>query len=362
MGLKNLARMWSGLVLAATVTLTARADDEVPPVIQSLPCVKVCANSTGPVPLRHPGPPFPKDNLWYGTYVEGYVTLHLSITSEGRVSDIIVLELVGPQNFLDTTLETVKDWTYKPATVEGKPVAAGQTVTIDFRVPKSVPYGRTEIVRLYDQALQQIKDSRLDDAMATLGQGQAMERLNFYERGMLANLASMILMSKGDYLEAYRLAKMATVHGARTVKPAIVQNLFETRIKASLMLGDIIDAQKSLAFLKTKRGFDPEAPIAKLVEEARANADSKPAFGTMARIPEGGDKGAAAYIGLYRRHFGFTNISGSLDRFILNCKQQSIESKITTTAEWHVPKNWSDCYVLVRGAPGTTFQLAQAID
>ena len=67
----------------------------------------------------------------------------------------------------------------------------------------------------------------------------------------------------------------------------------------------------------------------------------------------------ADMIYLYRRDFEFKNIVGSLDEFQLSCKQQTVESRITDAAEWHVPKNWSQCYLFVSGAPGSTFDVLQ---
>jgi hypothetical protein len=110
------------------------------------------------------------------------------------------------------------------------------------------------------------------------------------------------------------------------------------------------------------RLFDPASPIVKLVEDSRARAESATVFGTDAKIPEDGVGGDGVAVGLYRRNFAFTHVTGSLDRFTLSCKQQAVESKITPSAEWHVPKSWSDCHILVRGTPGTTFKLAQATE
>ncbi|HZQ39409.1 MAG TPA: energy transducer TonB, partial [Rhizomicrobium sp.] len=293
MGLKTLARSIAmlGLALTGIFGMAARAEDEPLPTIHTVVCEKACANSTGPVADSHPIPRFPQDNIaWYGTYVEGYVLLHYTIKADGHVSDITMLELVGPKNFADSTLDTVKDWTYKPATLDGKPVPTCQTLLVTFTVPWEVPGGRPEVIHLYDSAVRQIKDSKLDEAMVSLSDAMTMPKLNFYERGMIANLSSMILINKGDYLEAQRLAKLATDHGLDELKPTVVRNLWETRIKASLALGDMVDALNSLDRLKKVSGFDETSPVVKLVESTRAKADSAPVFLTTGKIPDS-DKG-----------------------------------------------------------------------
>jgi TonB family protein len=365
MGWKNLARASGalGLLLVSLFALTARAEDEDLPAVHTLGCSGACANSTPPVPDFHPVPRFPEENLdWYGDYVEGYVLLHYTIQPDGHVSDITQLELVGPKNFADSALRTVRDWTYKPATLEGKPVAVCRTLLVNFRVRSAQVGARDDIARLYHRAVSQIKDSKLQDATETLESARVVPKLNFYERGMLANLSGMVALQKGDALEARRLSQLATDHGLDELPASVARNLWETRIKASLVLGDMVDALYSLARLKSTAGFDPTSPFVKVVDDARAKVDALTVFGTSEKIPESADKGEGVYLALYRRNFAFAKVSGSLDRFTLSCKQQAVESKITTGAEWHVPKSWSECRILVRGAPGTTFQVAQATE
>jgi TonB family protein len=350
-----------GLALLGICASAARAQDVPQPTIRTLPCATTCANSTGPIADYHPIPRFPERNLdWYGVYVEGYVLLHYTITEEGKVSDVTMLELVGPKNFLDSAQDTVKSWTYKPATLNGKPVATCHTLQVSFSVPWASVGARGAISNTYRQAVADVKASKFEDALVKLNQAQSTPQLNFYERGMLANLAGQIALTKSDYWEARRLSKLATDHESGELPRAVAQNLMETRIKASLALGDLVDALESLDRLKAWKHFDPATPIVKLVEDARAKVDSMPMFGMTGKIPEAGETGQNVYFGLYHRTFAFGNISGSLQRFTLSCKQQAIESEITEKTEWHVPKSWSDCHVLVRGTPGTTFKVVQA--
>ncbi len=351
----------SALVSLVAICCTASAEDENLPTVHTVTCATVCANSTGPVPDFHPLPSFPQDDLgWYGVYVEGYVLLHYTIEPDGHVDNIAQLELVGPKNFADSTQETVKSWTYKPATLNGKAVATCRTLMTTFRVRTASVGGRPELVRAYRDAVTQLKDSKPDDAMATLNEAAAMPKLNFYERGMVANLTSLIALQKGDYLTAQNQAKLATDHGLDELPRPAAENLLQTRIKASLAPGDMVDALVSVDRLKAGGGLDQDSPIMKMVNDAKTKADGMPVFGTTAKIPESEAEGI--YLGLYRRNFAFTNITGTLDGFVLSCKQQAVESKITATAEWHVPKDWSDCHILVRGTPGTTFKLAQATE
>jgi len=361
MRLRRFARFSFFLAAGFTLAggLAVHADEDLP-ALRTLPCATACANSTGAVGIRQPFPVYPREFIDApGAYVEGYVRLHYKINPDGHVSDIATVAVVGPQKFADRTVEAVKGWVYKPAMLDGKAVATCRTMVMTFSMPDERPGGRQAIVIAYKAAIQDIKDGKWDEASSVLSEAQAQPKLNLYERGMMGNLASLIALRNGDYLEAHRLSELADGFTGKDLPVAVKQSLLETRTKSALLIGDMVDALESEDRLKGLKGFDPSASIAKMVEEARLNADNLPAFGLTGKIPNASDS-EGYFFDLYRRNFGFQDVKGSLDRFTLSCKQQAVESKITDTAEWHVPQSWSDCHLFVYGTPGTTFKVLEA--
>jgi TonB family protein len=342
--------------------LDAFADEELP-AVHTLPCETTCANSSSATGVSQPLPAWPAEFIRsMDTYVEGYVRLHYKINTDGHVSDISVVSVVGPQKFADNSVSTVKDWIYKPAMLDGKAVATCHTLTIKFKMNNwGTPGARSEIARAYRDAISDAKDNKWDEAQKTLSDALAKPKLNLYERGMLSNIVALIAMKKGDYLEAHRSSVEALSFTSEDLPSSVRKSLMQTRIKSASLLGDIVDALDAADQLKSMRDLDPSDPTMKFVETVQSKADGMSVFATTAKIPEV-EMGQVTYFGLYRRNFAFQDIKGSLTGFTLTCKQQSIESQITDTAEWHVPKSWSDCRVLVRGAPGTTFKLAQATE
>ena len=360
MRLNGLARISFYLLLGcAFCSVISRADEDLP-AIRTLPCIATCANSSPAVGLKQPIPAYPHEFLVSReAYVEGYVRLFFKINTDGHVSDISVVATVGPQVFADVTVNAIKDWLYKPATLEGKAVETYRDFFMIFDMKGLPRGGRPAIAKAYQDAITSIKADKWDEAQVILTEASATAKLNLYERGMLANLASLIALNKADYFEAHRLSTVAWSFSGGDLPLAVRRTLWRTRIRSALMLSDIVDAQEAADKLRAVGGVDASDPVFKAVEEVKAKADGMPLFAVTVKIPDG-MQGENSYIGLYRRTFAFREIKGSLTGFALNCKQQSIESKITETAEWHVPKSWSDCRVAIRGAPGTTFKLVQA--
>lgn len=363
---RKFARVSLYLAIGCTIgSFGVRADEDLP-AIHTLPCATTCANSSRAAGITQPLPSWPRQFLESAdTYVEGYVRLHYKINTDGQVSDISVVSVVGPKEFESRTVDAVKDWIYKPATLNGKPVATCHTLVVTFKMPTNKwgmqPGARPAIVSAYKAAIEDIKNNKLDEALADLRDASSKPRLNLYERGMLANATSAIALQKGDYLEAHRTSAVALEFTSSDLPAMVNQTLLETRLKSALFLGDLVDALDAEDRLKTMKSFNPSSPILEVVDQVRSKADSMPLFSVSAKIPEVSE-GESTFVGLYRRNFAFLDIKGSLSDFTLNCRQQAVESKISESAEWHVPKSWSDCRVLVRGAPGTTFKLVQATE
>ena len=63
---------------------------------------------------------------------EGEVVLNVDIDISGKVSDAKVIS--GPPVLRSAALDSVRRWTYQPATLGDKPVPSTQTVKVDFRL------------------------------------------------------------------------------------------------------------------------------------------------------------------------------------------------------------------------------------
>lgn len=86
--------------------------------------------------------------------------------------------------------------------------------------------------------------------------------------------------------------------------------------------------------------------------------DELPSYAMEGKIPATEEaEGYGVY--LYRRDFTFTKVAGALFDLTVSCRERQVDSPITADAEWHIPRGWSDCFLWVRGRPGTTFQVVQ---
>lgn len=101
--------------------LLERCSDKNPPPCYDKP----------PTIVHHSAPEYPKNTR----KIKGQdsVVLDLIVGRDGLGHDVHVLTSLGP-GFDEEAIKAVKQWIYRPATSEGKPVAAEISVQIVFRL------------------------------------------------------------------------------------------------------------------------------------------------------------------------------------------------------------------------------------
>jgi protein TonB len=86
---------------------------------------------TRPVAVEHRPPVYPQ--RWRGEAVQGTVEVRGIVHRDGSF-EVVEVVRSDDEAFTRTVLETLADWRYQPATVNGTPVAVYYTITLSFNV------------------------------------------------------------------------------------------------------------------------------------------------------------------------------------------------------------------------------------
>jgi TonB family protein len=111
--------------LAEPADTETRLDDSTDPIAK-----KGSAGVTRPQIIHSPDPEYTKAAL--DAHVDGLLALSLVVGSDGKPRDIKVARSLG-YGLDETGIEAVRQWRFKPATQDGKPVAVSIVVEVPFR-------------------------------------------------------------------------------------------------------------------------------------------------------------------------------------------------------------------------------------
>jgi periplasmic protein TonB len=123
------------LVLASTVapaqsSATQDGNGQTPPVIMHAPVgpTRVSGGVMASLLQHKVDPIYPEDAKAKG--ISGAVVLHAIIDQQGKVDKLSVIS--GPEVLRDVSLTAVRQWTYKPYMLNGRPQSVETTVTVNF--------------------------------------------------------------------------------------------------------------------------------------------------------------------------------------------------------------------------------------
>jgi protein TonB len=103
---------------------------QAPPVILHAPAgpMRVSGGVMASLVLHKIDPIYPEDAKAKG--ISGAVVLHAIIDPQGKVDKLSVIS--GPEVLRDASLTAVRQWTYKPYLLNGRPQSVETTVTVNF--------------------------------------------------------------------------------------------------------------------------------------------------------------------------------------------------------------------------------------
>jgi protein TonB len=114
----------------AQSSATQDGNGQTPPVIIHAPAgpARVSSGVMAGLLQHKVDPIYPEDAKARG--ISGAVVLHAIIDQQGKVDKLSVIS--GPEVLRDASLTAVRQWTYKPYMLNGRPQSVETTVTVNF--------------------------------------------------------------------------------------------------------------------------------------------------------------------------------------------------------------------------------------
>jgi TonB family protein len=354
---------FSGLAIALACILSSgpsvAQDASALPSVTTLKCGKDCGSATDPLPLgEHRVAGFPGFNPEnYPT--EGFVVVRATITKEGNLRDLKVVQVIGPQIFADNALKSIMDWRYQPATRAGVPVdRPNWEIRVFFTYGNGITGARQEVYRIFQQAMSLSRDGKHAETIALLLPVLSKPHLSFYEREVVSLQLAIEYANQGELLTAREYLDEIVLLGDSFLSAHLRPIFWRAATLVNARTGQLIEAKEAFDKLNAAEPVASGDPLAKLMQTAEEQARTAKYLSSMQRISTTGVLPTWTHR-LLRHNFSIVNVTGKLDHLTIGCGEHLLESTFAEKAEWHIPKDWEKCRLRVFGDAGTTFTLVE---
>jgi TonB family protein len=312
-------------------------------------------------PINRTNPTYPARSAQSGN--EGWVMLSFIVSETGEVEEPMIEDSSGVEAFEQAALGAVRYWRYRPATVDGEPVAQSMVkVKMIFAIEGRPATGVTrEFQGAYRKIRQLLDAGDYAAAKPLLEELEIGGRHNLYEDALFWALQYGYLegVQSPDADEKRRALELAFGYQEDYLPAdmlvAVAQRLYVLQVQA-------IDFSAARGTFERLR----DSPQAKQSSQhAGVIAELTPTYEQIERVIAGPQRLAVkGEIGRYdywvhelmRRSFSMSNVSGRIDAVDVRCKRGTRRYATYPGDEiWQVPESWGDCGVYVNGERGTTF-------
>ena len=247
--------LWCMALLGAAtapVELATGAEDNAVDAAEPVNTPEIDPTTPAPLTLYQPptriAPARPRyPELERRALAEGWVSLNFMVSPEGKPYEITVTDSIGGKAFESSAIAALEKTRYTPASLDGKPIDAGQNFGFSFVIEGGVPYARRAFVKRYRNVMKFAGVGDLDQALKELTQ---MQPRNLYEDAYYQSGLAMIATKKREPEAVKRAARRALqrseIHDNEPYLPKeLVRQLTQMLMLAELETFDLVAAERS---------------------------------------------------------------------------------------------------------------------
>lgn len=334
-------------VLSALAAAVPAAEETQPAVAAPVELFK------GPRGIDLKPPSYPQSERYSGG--EGWVIVNVMIDPEGKPYEPTVVDSTGNKVFEKVALETVEKWRFEPASMNGTPIHAGNTLKLQFQLSGATG-AREQFVKAYGQLVKAVDAGDRERADSRLA---LLEVHNLYEdayRGIAQYKYYLKWGTPAQQLAAVRRA-LAGEKDAKYLSKDVFRSVLQTALSLEIRLQDYASALRTWEALRAS-GLD-EASRAQWqtsIDKIQALRTDDKAYAVA------GDFGERSswFYGLLKRKFQLEVASGSIAEIKLRCDRQYVFFRFDPTLQYSIAGNNTGCSMELVGQPGTKFRLIQS--
>ena len=316
--------------------------------------------------IERKAPRYPRSALSRGR--EAWIYVAYCIDESGKPQNISVLDATGSEHFERAAIDSVKQWRFEPALLNGKPSWQSRNQSyITFAIEDDNRGATRQFAIRYKKLAKLIEQDKLEEADALFAKTLADDKLNLYELGRLWGQRVRHELKTGDVLKLDLALRRATASNGRWIESETYHYLLHMRVRVQAQIGHYIAARGSYESLVKEVGGDSPlvTELNPIMEKVAAAIDSGSILQVRGEVREqGGCWGCndSYQFTPVHRNLMLRDIDGTLNSIEMRCDHRHFQSEISELVEWNIPEDWGRCSVRVRGEPGTSFNILMIPD
>lgn len=310
-------------------------------------------------PVDRRAPQYPGEALQLG--LEGWVQLSYVVEADGSVSGVLV-EDSSDRVFEEPSRRALSRFRYRPATLNGVPVASGR---LPFRMRYALDPAPRGVSGWFHSRANRFQ--RLLDGGDLTGAAGVLQDIESRRRRSLSEDAWLSWL-RAAYHRAANDADARHFHLLRAVGPyddnLLNRDVYPVAL-GMLYASHVERGELPSALRVWTRMHEAGGEPARLAELLRDHADSlqqllvdMPVLRSSGRL--NGDYAWSRE--LTRRSFELDVEQGHIEALSLRCERRIETLAYSADAAWTVPEAWGDCRLFVTGESGTSFTVLEYAD
>lgn len=355
---------------AVPKVLTATSDDQNIMRNYILVFLILCSLNTSSDAVEPENFEFPtvikRGKVMYPTVVQrdfsgGVVEILTMVDTDGKSFAPMILRSTN-KYFDKAALNSLADYKFEPAILNGKPVESYHKLRIKFEMEKEKQAVSKDFSRYYRRALTQLDSQQPDlkkvDAymkkMRNSG-GLSTYALSYYY--LVAARRASVSEDHMGMIEAGRMLLFFESHLEESDK--ILDSSVKSKIIQSFILSLAKTQRYSEAIAMYEKLRTNDEPVIETVRTLIENIKAHLKSDAVSVIAVTVDENKSTLEEVFEKNFSFFGLEGELKTFNLRCDTKFKEMEFLEDVEYRIPDSWGRCRVEFKGDSGAKFNFAQ---
>lgn len=311
---------------------------------------------TAPVRKDMKTPRYPR--LAQAKGMEGWVQLNFMVGTDGKAYEVAVTDSMGAGSFQRAAIGALRNSTFEPAHVNGRPVDAGHSMYYWFGLEGEGGGPRPYFLQSSKTLMELIERGERPQADRELSALESRSQFNLHEDAYFHVVKYRYFAKWGDAHQQLHALDRAVSHEFQEHR--LPEELYVAlQLQRFWLLVRTQDYERAASTFETLGKYELEASVQSALEATMGNIRALRNDDRAYAVTGSLEDRASWFYHLFKDEFAVTDVQGEITEVKLRCPESYVFFRFDPDMEYRVSNKRGHCHLELVGNPGTTFNLVQ---